>query len=95
MMSVIKLVGLLSMLLVHDAPSGWQYPANCCGGTDCAPVPCDELAEDRNGGVIYWFKGTRLNFTPLQVQPSQDRQCHVCIGQIPLRPLCVFIQQGV
>lgn len=59
----------------HDAPSGWPYPRDCCGGTDCAPL--------RAGDLEYTAQGWRVKQTgeviPLSaVQPSGDRQNHRC-----------------
>ena len=73
-----------SFILIH----GW-YPTACCGGFDCKPVPCDQLVEGR-GGWIYLPTGTV--FDDFRVQPSQDRNCHVCI--INGQGACAFIQMG-
>ena len=77
------------LLLVH----AW-YPADCCGGSpvigDCKPVPCDSLAETKDG--VTW---RNLTFRDGQVRPSLDAQCHVCAGEtngMPAHPHCVFIQ---
>ena len=68
------------LLLIHS----W-YPESCCGGRDCHPVPCDEIAETATG--YDWHK---IHFTHMQVGPSQDSQCHVCvIGDNT--PMCIFI----
>lgn len=67
---------------------GW-YPKNCCSDDDCKPVPCDELREGDHGVWRYQDK----EFQPAQVQPSQDRHCHVCIGKHGV-PYCAFILFG-
>jgi hypothetical protein len=58
-------------------PAHSFYSSQCCGGTDCHPVPCDQLVEAR-GGWLYLPTGNE--FAEEQVHPSQDRNCHVCLG---------------
>lgn len=67
------------------------YPSACCGGDDCFPVACDQLVEDRTGWV---YLPTGNHFETTQVQPSQDRSCHVCLGLADKRSLCAFVLQG-
>jgi hypothetical protein len=74
------------------APAHSWYPSQCCGQQDCQPVPCDQLVEDKDGRWLYIPTGNR--FDPLQVKPSEDRYCHVCLGLIDKRSLCAFIQTG-
>ena len=55
-------------------------------------MPCEQLVEERNGWI---YIPTGNWFHPAQVQPSQDRHCHVCIsGGSDHRSLCAFIQMG-
>lgn len=68
------------------------YPLFCCSEQDCRPVPCDELAEGRDGRLIYLPTGNR--FEPAQVQPSQDSSCHICVGRYDGRSICAFTVQG-
>ncbi len=82
-------VFIVAAALVMPA-HGW-YPTVCCGNQDCKPVPCDQLVEDRDGWL---YIPTGNHFTPLQVQPSQDRYCHVCLGLTDKRSLCAFILSG-
>ena len=86
------LKGVLMLALIHQAPMGWQYDASCCGERDCKPVPCHELVEDVGGAWLYIPTGNK--FAAIQVAPSPDRHCHVCIGTIDKRSLCAFILQG-
>ena len=54
------------------------YPLACCGKMDCFPVACDQLVETGSG----WFYVPTGNlFKRVHVQPSQDPQCHVCLGR--------------
>jgi hypothetical protein len=80
----LKLLVAASIIFVHS----W-YPQSCCGGLDCKPVPCEELVEGR-GGWVHIPTGTVF----YDVQPSQDRFCHVCINPNGNRALCAFIQMG-
>lgn len=85
---------LLSTSLV--SAHSW-YPAACCSGQDCHPVPCEELIPTKDGG----YKWGKNLFSKYQVHPSQDKTCHVCVGEIsddngtvlPI-PYCVFDQEN-
>lgn len=66
------------------------YPWACCGDQDCHPVVCENLTEQSDGRWIY--KPTGNVFAPEQVQPSQDGDCHVCLGVGDGRSLCAFVQ---
>lgn len=78
----------------HEAPSGWQYPSDCCSSRDCRPRACDALEQQRDGGVLDVELGQ--TYTKAQVRPSQDGQCHVCTGAGAPdgRPICAFLVQG-
>lgn len=80
----------LALLATAALAHSW-YPQQCCGDRDCKPVPCDQLVEDRDGWL---YIPTGNHFTPPQVQPSQDRHCHVCLGLSDKRSLCAFILSG-
>jgi len=87
LLASIAIVGAGLFSFVH----GW-YPTECCGQHDCKPIACDQLVETRNGWL---YLPTGNEFTPYQVRPSQDRYCHVCLGQTDKRSLCAFILSGV
>lgn len=91
--SLVLLLSLPSIAFGHD----W-YSNSCCGGQDCHPVnSCSEITEDQNG----YYSWGRYHFAPVQVQPSQDNKCHVCIHQYSgptgkdSFPVCIYIQEGV
>lgn len=88
---MIRALALAAVMLASQALAHSWYPSECCGQQDCKPVPCDQLVEDRDGW-LYLPTGNR--FAPLQVQPSWDRYCHVCLGLIDKRSLCAFIHTG-
>ena len=73
--------------VAHD----W-YPVDCCSGKDCRPVACEELHEDREGGILY----KNFRFVKSMVKPSQDMKCHVCIGGTMEKPIprCAFVHQN-
>jgi hypothetical protein len=72
------------ILLVH----GW-YPQDCCGGTHCHPVPCEEIRSGPNQTLVW----NGITFLNIHVHPSQDRYCHVCTSGP--NGLCAFIRQDV
>jgi hypothetical protein len=82
-------VGMTIGAMAHD----W-YDADCCSNRDCEPVPCEEMAEGKEG--VHW---DGMVFTT--VRPSKDSKCHVCVmqwnrlgGDTGRKPLCAYIQQG-
>jgi hypothetical protein len=77
-----------SPVLAHS----W-YPLACCGHIDCFPVTCDQLVETVSGWL---YVPTGNLFKLEQVQPSQDRNCHVCLGLgRDHRSICAFIVPNV
>lgn len=55
---------------VHDI-----YAADCCGGRDCHPVPCEEVTAVGDG---WMWRGVTFEHHTLRVAP--DGNCHVCIN---------------
>lgn len=87
---ILYILTLTGTLQAHD----W-YPAACCSGNDCHPVPCEQLKEVGRNLVYQGF-----SFYDTMIKPSLDEACHVCISNefsienySPV-PHCVFIQQG-
>jgi hypothetical protein len=70
----------VAVLFAHS----W-YPAQCCGGAECRPVPCEEVHPVQPG---YEYRGR----TFLTATPSPDWQCHACF-QGPVNH-CLFIPMG-
>jgi hypothetical protein len=86
----IRVLLLTGFLLAHD----W-YPAECCSGQDCHPVPCEEI-----DGNLY-----RNTIFP-SVRQSLDDKCHACFierhgyehgkGELHyIVPFCLFTQKGI
>lgn len=89
-LAVLCVAILLGTLQVnaHD----W-YSSSCCGGHDCHPITsCSEILEQANG----WVSWEGNWFSPSQVHPSLDNQCHVCMHQYEVlkKPMCIYVQQG-
>ena len=61
---------MILLLLVH-----YFYSAECCGGKDCHPVPCDEIVNDASG-----FRWQNIHFDRKLMRVSQDGECHVCVS---------------
>lgn len=93
-MRIFLTVIALALATVPASPHGW-YPEICCNGSDeggdCHPVPCDSITETRTGAS--WGG---IQFSREQIHPTQDKNCHVCVGHYsnPERdvPHCVFVQ---
>ena len=93
----IVLIGALTVAGVilahgHEAPSGFVYPQDCCGGHDCRPIACSTIRDNPDGSVSW----TGLLFDRNQVKISGDAMCHVCIGYDQVRhtvryPHCIFL----
>jgi len=77
---------------IHDAPGGFRYPPDCCGGRDCRPIACSTVKDNPDGSVSW----TGLLFPRELVKISGDASCHVCIGYDTLHkthrfPHCIFL----
>jgi len=84
---------LISSAMAHEAPSGWSYPSDCCGGSECRPIVCSTI-QDHSDGSVSWLG---LFFTRNQVKVSHDASCHVCVsydaaaGSQRRYPHCIFL----
>lgn len=87
-----RFVFWLAFLIGAAAAHEW-YDQSCCGGYDCKPIPCEELEETNVGGT-WRYMPTGNIFEREQVKPSQDSQCHVCLGRMDGRSLCAYVLQG-
>ena len=64
---------------VSPALSHSWYDARCCSGSDCHPVPCEQIRRDADGRVT--FVPTGVQFFKENVLQSQDSQCHICTSR--------------
>ena len=69
----------IALLLAHAF-----YSADCCGGNDCAPVPCAEVTYDGEG---WSYHGK--HFSKLRAHIADDGGCHVCIHNG--FPICIYL----
>lgn len=91
-MTHISKVVLLSALLAagsaygHTAPSGMEYSAYCCSGTDCAPIPTKAVKAVSGGYQVSVGPGDHPMLTrphvflvPYdKVKESTDGGMHAC-----------------
>ena len=92
---LMRMVLLIVPTLVAAIPAlahSW-YPLACCGDMDCFPIACDQLVQTVSGWL---YVPTGNVFKREQVQPSQDHNCHVCLGRgRDHRSICAFIVPNV
>ena len=81
-----------SALYAHDAPSGWQYPANCCHNMDCRPISADWVHEGTNGYTIAGSPET-VPYGDPRVKNSPDGKFHWCTpnGRDGGRTICLYV----
>lgn len=93
------LVGLyLSAALAHMAPTGWEYPAWCCGGNDCAPIAAANVRTSPDGYVVTLGKGdhpmksetTTFVIPYANAKPSPDGDYHLCLYPNEFSPHCFY-----
>ena len=96
---LLVIVALLLAVAKCAEAHSW-YPQECCHDVDCHPVGCETLAENADGSVAYTddIRHVTFVFEKHKVKASLDGKCHVCIHSspfnVPVTPMCVFIQQS-
>jgi hypothetical protein len=75
-LSLVEITAIAAFIFIHDAPSGFEYPSDCCGGHDCRPIACSTIKLNPDQSVVW----SGLKFSSAQVKISGDASCHVCIG---------------
>ena len=89
----LALLIIATLLAAIPALAHSWYPLSCCGDMDCFPIACDQLVETVSGWL---YVPTGNLFKLEQVQPSQDHNCHVCLGRgRDHRSICAFIVPNV
>lgn len=73
--SFLWVISVVNPALAHDAPSGWQYPWECCSGHDCAEISNDRVKPVDDGG--YLIDGKHL-VPRAEVKDSPDGAFHAC-----------------
>lgn len=77
----------------HEAPSGWEYPIQCCSNNDCRWVPPFFVRPTGDGWILR--DHLKHEFVPIsspKVKVSGDGEYHICrtnFGKGDL--LCLFI----
>lgn len=70
----------------HNAPSGWAYPPECCGGYDCSEIAADRVKPGFAGYIV----DGRFYVPMAQVRFSPDGRFHACFPTLDnLR--CLFV----
>ncbi|MDQ0474510.1 hypothetical protein [Labrys wisconsinensis] len=74
----------------HQAPTGWQYPVECCGGHDCYEIQASDLQVVAGGWKVL---ATGQIFGSSQVRHSPDGRYYRCsYGGDPARTTnCLFV----
>lgn len=62
------------LVLTTAAAAHDHYPPECCDGTDCAIVPCNEI---KQVGAEQWRHGDAV-FGANNVRKPRDENCHIC-----------------
>lgn len=80
----------LEAVPVHQAPTGWAYPAQCCSDRDCRMLPEGMIRVRASGYVVP--SGETIGFGDARVKPSPDGRFHWCFDG--RRTLCLFAPGG-
>lgn len=85
----------------HEAPAGWNYPYECCGHGDCAPVEYTKTVDGEDIGNTKIHSGISLRPDKYKsIRPSPDNAIHVCatpdkaMGKGGRTYYCVFYPAG-
>lgn len=92
MKSFLHPAGFAAFVLICLALVSWRaeqvfahswYPARCCSGGDCIPVPESAVTSTPGGFNVIWSDpiwGSVNEFVDRkQAEPSQDTQYHICL----------------
>jgi hypothetical protein len=91
----------------HQAPSGWEYDAECCNTRDCAPARAGQIRETRRDGVLGYAvvvpAGTHhysrvdvdtfIAMGDPRIRVSGDSDRHVCLSATG-HVFCLYIPPG-
>ena len=109
-----KLIIILSALILsvtnviaHDAPSGWQYPMECCHSMDCGPITDSSFTKPKTPTelpqmVVTTKHGTVVVPHNFPYRKSGDSKPHACMrpgpwvdGMQAMRLICLFFPDGM
>jgi len=76
---MIKVLVISSSLLIpiHEAPTGWQYGADCCAMNDCFQEQPNNVREYNTGYFIVSAHET-IPYGDKRIRTSQDGYFHRC-----------------
>ncbi|HEV7257796.1 MAG TPA: hypothetical protein VGN82_08440 [Bosea sp. (in: a-proteobacteria)] len=89
----------------HEAPSGWDYPFECCSGADCAQLDPKAVKANASGFIVtvvpgqhpIWSRDRRhplvLEIAYRKARLSPDGKWHLCINDAG-DLLCFFAPAG-
>ncbi|MEZ5792667.1 MAG: hypothetical protein R3D34_18405 [Nitratireductor sp.] len=95
---VTAVVAMADAAMAHDAPSGFQYPPECCNDQDCAQIDPGEVT---TGPGYYIWKDHHIAFSSPRIRQSPDIHFHGCEtghwgDTSGMRELtCFFVPQGM
>ena len=96
------LVLLAMPVAAHQAPTGWEYDAECCDMQDCARVPDGTVREVAGGYEVRLSPGQHpLVRSPItvfvphgpKVRVSGDEHRHACVSRSGY-VFCVYVPPG-
>src|SRR5262245_61695716 len=73
------LLALAGYAHAHDAPAGWSYAPECCGGNDCRQITDDAVEVTAQG---YKIRETGEIFLQNQTRQSKDGHYHRCSASV-------------
>jgi hypothetical protein len=77
-------------VLPHQAPSGWQYPPECCSNQDCKPMADSDIPKPLDGGA--WLLRSGEIVPRSKVKWSPDGHYHLCkLEWEPFTTYCLFV----
>ena len=85
----------------HEAPSGWQYPSDCCDpdGQECDPIPEHAVQSVKGGYLVtlrpgdhkYVTREVRFMVAANKVRASGDGGIHACISPTQCCLWCLIL----
>lgn len=75
-----------SLALAHE----W-YPADCCSGQDCGPIPDYRVGRTADGDYVIDGRWIFERSNRAETRDSMSGNFHACFPQINSRPKCIFV----
>lgn len=91
-------LGLFLFYITGALAHEW-YDPQCCGGSDCHPVPCKEITQDPSTRWWRWTPAEQqgatpyYDFAPDKMKASPDGMCHACVTNYSA-PMCLYMPPG-